>query len=364
MFAPIAAAAAGAVLWTSAAGAQSVDPFAPGWTLDPAASVLAFQSIKNDVKAESSRFATLEGGIDADGTATVRVLLDSVDTRIDLRNVRMRFLFFETFEYPEAVITTRIERSWLTDLPQVRRKRVQLPYTLTLHGMSRELEADVTLTLLDDDTVFVSTGTPVSIPVAQFGLEGGLTKLEEAAGVDIVPTATVSFDFAFRRDGTAPASSAPAPAVAAATVPEAPPAETAPTPASVALEPEGMLDPAACTGRFEILSRTDNITFGSGNRAIRPTSFPLLDSLAGIIQRCPDMVVEVGGHTDSLGSDAQNQRLSEQRAASVVTYLVDKGVDPARLRSKGYGESEPIASNDTAEGQARNRRISFVVVPG
>ena len=81
-------------------GVAQENPFANGWTLQPGASNLNFQSVKKKTVVESSSFATLAGGIDDSGLAKITVLLDSVDTKIDLRNVRMRFLFFETFKFP------------------------------------------------------------------------------------------------------------------------------------------------------------------------------------------------------------------------------------------------------------------------
>lgn len=129
------------------AGAQD-GLFAPGWTLQPEASSLRFQSVKNETKVESSGFVTYSGEIDPGGLATVRIKLNSVDTKIDLRNVRMRFLFFETFQFPEAVITVALDPTLLTDLPTVRRKSVRLPYTLDLHGVKKSFEADVTVTLI------------------------------------------------------------------------------------------------------------------------------------------------------------------------------------------------------------------------
>ena len=69
--------------------------------------------------------------------------------------------------------------------------------------------------------------------------------------------------------------------------------------------------------------------------------------------------MSVGGHTDSVGTDAYNQTLSERRAASVKDYLVGQGVDGSRLSTAGYGESNPIASNDTADGRALNRRVEL-----
>lgn len=331
------------------AGANAQDnPFSGGWKLQSEASSLEFQSVKKQTVVESSSFATLSGSIDESGFATLTVLLDSVDTKIDLRNVRMRFLFFETFKFPEAVITTQINPNDLVDLPQVRRKQIPLTYSLNLHGVSKTYESVATVTLLSDDLVSIANRKPISIPVNDFDLNDGLVKLQEAANVDIVPSATVSFDFLFAR-GTSLA--------------EVEPVETEPEkPASVALEVVGNFDQKACEGRFEILSRTGNIYFSSGSARLQDTSAPLLNSLADIIARCPDLSIEVGGHTDSDGSNAQNERLSRARATSVVNYLLAKGLNPDMLESKGYGEGSPIASNDTREGKSKNRRIEFKVL--
>ena len=74
------------------------------------------------------------------------------------------------------------------------------------------------------------------------------------------------------------------------------------------------------------------------------------------------MSVEAQGHTDSQGSDAYNLRLSQQRAESVREYLVSQGVEPGRITARGYGESQPIASNDTADGRATNRRVTLRII--
>ncbi|MFK7834996.1 MAG: OmpA family protein [Sulfitobacter sp.] len=324
------------------------DPFAGGWTLQPEMSSLNFQSVKKQTVVESSSFATLEGEIGGDGATQVRVLLDSVDTKIDLRNVRMRFLFFETFKFPTATISTQIDTSVLGDLEAVRRKTVPVSYTMDLHGVTKTYDAEVAVTLLGQDLVSVSSRTPISISVADFDLMGGLNKLQEAANVDIIPSATVSFDFVFARNSTT-AAATPTPTATA-------------QPASVALEAEGDFDREACKGRFEILSRTGNIYFNSGSSRLDPASEPLLNSLAGIVARCPNMVIEVGGHTDSIGSDATNRRLSEARANSVTRYLLSRDLEQGTLVSKGYGEATPIASNDTPDGRQKNRRIEFKVI--
>ncbi len=333
---------------THAAAQQ--DMFAGGWTLQPDASSLRFQSVKNLTKVESSGFAEFTGEIDEQGNASIRVFLDSVDTKIDLRNVRMRFLFFETFQFPEARISATLDPAALTDLPDLRRKIIPLTYTLDLHGASKTADAEVAVTLLSDDLVAVSTTAPISVAVADFNLDGGIKKLEEAANVVIVPSATVSFDFVFSRN----AAASPGTEVAAADQPA--------RAAGTALEPSGDLDLDACKGRFEILSRTDNIYFPSGSARLDARSEPLLNSLADIISRCPGLVIEVGGHTDSDGSAAANLRLSERRAAAVSEFLISRSIPADRIVSVGYGEARPVASNDTADGKRRNRRIEFVVV--
>ena len=76
----------------------------------------------------------------------------------------------------------------------------------------------------------------------------------------------------------------------------------------------------------------------------------------------PSMVIEIGGHTDNVGSEALNQQLSQKRAQAVVDYMILAGLDASRLRAKGYGESVPIADNSTNEGRAKNRRTEFEIV--
>ncbi|MDV7141311.1 OmpA family protein [Tropicimonas sp. TH_r6] len=333
-------------------GAALADaPFDEGWTLDPAASALTFQSIKKNTVVETSSFASFDGEIDESGQATITVHLESIDTKIDLRNVRMRFIFFETFLHPRATITTQLDPALLADLPQRRRMTLPLDFTLDLHGAQKELTTDVVVTMMSEDQVFVSTASPISIAVADFNLSDGLKKLEEAAEAPIVPSATVSFDFMFQRNTEGGAEE-----IAMADTTSAAPA------ASRALESSGSLALDECRNRLEALSEANEVSFSSGSTRLRPESEPVLSSLVEIIGRCPDMVIEVGGHTDSVGSEATNQRLSEQRANAVARYLTEEGIDAARFQTKGYGESQPIAENDTDRGRWRNRRIAFVIV--
>lgn len=332
-----------------AAGTASAgqSPFEGGWTLDAETSSLKFQSVKNETIVESSTFATLSGDIADSGEATVTVALDSVDTGIDLRNVRMRFLFFETFQYPNAVVRVNLDPAMLDALPARRRLVMPLTYTLDLHGVELEYTSEIAVTLLTDAMVSVASTTPISIAAVDHNLAEGVRKLEEAAGVDVIPSGTVSFDFVFKRNTTDDpdvllAASAPA----------------APEPAAVALE-SATFNREECVGRFEILSRTESINFRSGSARLNPDSFALLDSIADIIGRCPDLSIEVAGHTDSDGSDAANQRLSQRRAQSVVAYLFGKGVETNRMRAVGYGEVQPKFPNNSAENKRRNRRIEF-----
>ena len=112
-----------------------------------------------------------------------------------------------------------------------------------------------------------------------------------------------------------------------------------------------------------ILSMPSGITFDTDSSSIQPHFRPTLDKVADVLDRYNQTYVDVYGHTDSTGSDAYNQALSERRADAVASYLVSRGVESARLEALGYGETQPIASNDTVEGRAQNRRVEIKVVP-
>ncbi|MEO1701590.1 MAG: OmpA family protein [Pseudomonadota bacterium] len=124
----------------------------------------------------------------------------------------------------------------------------------------------------------------------------------------------------------------------------------------------GALDAAVCQSRLAELLSLGSIRFATGQASIESASFGLLDRLSYTAQACPDTRFEVGGHTDSDGDEASNERLSLQRAEAVVNYLVSSGVETSRLSAIGYGESNPIASNDTDEGKGQNRRIEFNII--
>ena len=104
------------------------------------------------------------------------------------------------------------------------------------------------------------------------------------------------------------------------------------------------------------------VSFISGSAQITEESKEILDDLADKLWILQDIQFEVVGHTDSVGSQSSNQELSKLRAESVVAYLVNKGIDASRLSAKGYGESRPIADNNTADGRMMNRRVELRVL--
>lgn len=112
---------------------------------------------------------------------------------------------------------------------------------------------------------------------------------------------------------------------------------------------------------FNIL-RLGNIYFDYNKATIRPESRDSVEKIAGVLQEYPKVNVRVEGHTDSIASEAYNQRLSEARADSVKNALVELGVGASRIESVGLGELHPVAPNDTPEGRADNRRIEFKVL--
>jgi outer membrane protein OmpA-like peptidoglycan-associated protein/tetratricopeptide (TPR) repeat protein len=118
------------------------------------------------------------------------------------------------------------------------------------------------------------------------------------------------------------------------------------------------LEPIMLHASFEL----KNIEFETGSARLQKTSFLELDKLVALLKENESLRVEIGGHTDNVGTTVDNQKLSESRAKSVVEYLVSKEVDTKRLTAKGYGSTQPIAENSTESGRARNRRTEMKVL--
>jgi len=108
--------------------------------------------------------------------------------------------------------------------------------------------------------------------------------------------------------------------------------------------------------------RLNNIFFDTGKSELRPESGPELDRLVTTLNESPKIVIEVRGHTDNTGSNEINAKLSQDRADAVREYFISKGIEPDRVGSKGFGESKPVATNDTDEGRQQNRRVEFMIV--
>lgn len=112
-----------------------------------------------------------------------------------------------------------------------------------------------------------------------------------------------------------------------------------------------------------VLTMPAGITFAFDRYDIQPQFRPTLDRVADVLGRYPSTMIDIYGHTDSVGSDAYNQSLSENRARSVADYFGTRGVQPVRIATRGFGESQPVADNATEAGRAANRRVELRIVP-
>jgi outer membrane protein OmpA-like peptidoglycan-associated protein len=112
-----------------------------------------------------------------------------------------------------------------------------------------------------------------------------------------------------------------------------------------------------------VLNMPSGVTFATNQSSIQPQFRATLDQVADVLRQYNQTYVDVYGHTDSTGSDSYNLDLSQRRASAVADYLTMRGVQSARLGTRGFGESQPIASNDTEEGKAANRRVEIKLVP-
>ncbi len=112
-----------------------------------------------------------------------------------------------------------------------------------------------------------------------------------------------------------------------------------------------------------LLRMPSGITFAYDSAEVQPQFQPTLNEVASTLSQFPKTYIDIYGHTDADGSEAYNQGLSERRAQSVASYLAAHGVQSARMATKGYGEMQPIASNETPEGKAANRRVEIKIVP-
>ena len=326
------------------AGAQAM--LDRDWTLDPRQSHLYLQTEKGDQIVEKHEFTSIKGNITRAGDASLTIDLAALETGIDLRNVRMRFLLFETFKFPSAEISARLDKSKLAAITSAARISYTLPVRVNLHGITKDIDIPVTIVRVSDTAVSVSTIKPVEVNAETFDFMKGLAKLSDAQnGIKIVPAASITFDLTFV------SGSAQSAAVAETRKREDEKTRTAAAPIST----EG------CETRFTVMTESNAIYFRTASAELDDKSEPLLDTGADIAKRCPSVSFDVEGHTDSVGGHRYNQGLSQRRAQSVVDYLTHKGVAASRIHAAGYGESRPVASNTSEDGRAKNRRIEFKV---
>lgn len=126
-------------------------------------------------------------------------------------------------------------------------------------------------------------------------------------------------------------------------------------------QPVAVLSRKNCQKELNKVLRRSKIRFNSGSAVISKSSYKALDRLVKVAHQCPGMKIKIHGHTDSTGRNRNNERLSKKRALAVANYLVKKGVPANNLVAVGHGASKPVASNKTAKGRARNRRIELTV---
>ena len=117
------------------------------------------------------------------------------------------------------------------------------------------------------------------------------------------------------------------------------------------------------TDRGTVMTLGNDVLFDSGAATLKPGGRKAIDNLGQLMQKQPERKVEIEGFTDSTGSAETNRKLSEARAVAVKQALVERGVDPARIQTRGMGSAYPIASNDTAVGRQLNRRVEVVFSP-
>ncbi|HLG39576.1 MAG TPA: OmpA family protein [Chitinophagaceae bacterium] len=106
----------------------------------------------------------------------------------------------------------------------------------------------------------------------------------------------------------------------------------------------------------------DNVHFDFGKATLRPESFSELEELVAYLKNKDNVKIEIAGHTDNVGKDADNLKLSQQRADAIRNYITRKGIAPARVTANGYGAAEPVADNETEEGRQLNRRTEVRIL--
>ena len=154
------------------------------WRLT-AASKVGYVSIKNNAIAEHNYFSGVTGSLNKKGQLKVSIDLSTVETQVDIRNQRMRDLFFEVMQYPEAVVTAQLDMQELAQVESGAPLELLKPFTLSLHGVESTAEAHLRIVSVGG-RAWVSTVRPILISAADFGLEGGVAALRKIAGLEAI----------------------------------------------------------------------------------------------------------------------------------------------------------------------------------
>lgn len=171
------------------------------WALVEEVSTVSFVSIKKGDISEAHEFTSLTGHVDADGQAVVSIVLDSVQTHIDVRNERMREHLFETNLHPFATIKMGVDIGSLLTLTQGQRQQAFVMLDVDLHGMAITVEADVFITNIGGNRVLVESRVPVLVHAQDYALMDGVAKLQELAKLPAIsPAVPVSFSLVFESE--------------------------------------------------------------------------------------------------------------------------------------------------------------------
>ena len=154
------------------------------WRLT-AASEVGYVSIKNNAIAENNYFSGVTGSLNKKGQLKVSIDLSTVETQVDIRNQRMRDLFFEITQYPEAVVTAQLDMQELAQVESGAPLELVKPFTLSLHGVESTAEAHLRIVSVGG-RAWVSTVQPILISAADFGLKGGVAALRKIAGLEAI----------------------------------------------------------------------------------------------------------------------------------------------------------------------------------
>ena len=323
------------------------------WTLDPATSMLTYQSVKKNTIVETNTIRNITGTITPDGAATVKFDLNSVDTGVDLRNVRMRFLFFETFKYPTATLTAKVDPAAFADLATKRRMIVTLPFELDLHGVKKDLEAQVVVTMITDTMVSVASrarSPSMSMISACCPMSKSCSR-QPSVEHPAHRIGDVRFRFSTARGEAAKRCRRRG-------IPRRPP-RSGPVATDTS---KATYSGEECVNRFEVLSRTGSIYFRIASAKLDSASRPVLDAVLDVVTKCPQLKVEVSGlpiPTATTPRTSACRSGGPRRLRSSSSWRVP----PPQMTAVGYGESRPFVANDTDKNKGLNRRIEFSASP-